>query len=96
MPDEPSERPLADAAYEEGALALFPLTMSPKEYAAREAVRWASFSFADYRFRDAALDAWIQRLGEIFRTPGLIEQLQERYLSPEEIAEQRRREAEDW
>jgi hypothetical protein len=46
---------------------MFPLEMSPEEYAARHSHTWLSFSFDEYRFANPDLDAWIQRLGDILR-----------------------------
>jgi hypothetical protein len=45
---------------------MFPLDVTPEEYAARHAHEWVCFSFDDYRFSDEQLDAWNQRLGDIF------------------------------
>ena len=61
-----ADRPAADRGYEEQARLLFPLDQSPEEYAARHAHEWGCFSFDEYRFSDERLDAWIQRLGDIF------------------------------
>ena len=80
-------RPRADLQRETLAAEMFPLDMSPDEYAARNAHLWGSFSFDDYRYRDSKLDAWIERLGDIlFRRTGApdLEELRARYLSTEE------------
>lgn len=53
------------------------------------------FSFDNYRFQYTALDAWIQRLGQILFTPGLVNQYQAQYLTPEKIAEQKARAEEE-
>lgn len=60
------DRPPADPGYEKQARLMFPLDLSPEEYAARHAHEWGCFSFDNYRFSDDRLDAWIQRLGDIF------------------------------
>lgn len=82
-------RPAAHAAYEDQARRMFPLDISPEEYAARHAHEWACFSFDDYRFSDERLDAWIQRLGDIlFRRNGApsVAELRRRLLTEEEQA----------
>jgi hypothetical protein len=70
------------------------LALSPEEYAARHAHEWGCFSFHLYKFRDEALGAWVRRVGEILFTDGEVERCRARLLSPEELAEVRRREAE--
>jgi hypothetical protein len=94
MEEENRERPLASPEHEQSALELFPLDKSPEEYAARQGHRWACFSFDNYRFRDEKLDAWVQRLGEIFITPGLREKCRQEILTPKEL-EQINRELEE-
>jgi len=59
LPPAPPDR-------ERDARELFPLDMSPEEYAARHRHEWLCFSFDDYRYADPELDRWIQRLGDIF------------------------------
>ncbi|HYM59457.1 MAG TPA: hypothetical protein VEZ11_01050, partial [Thermoanaerobaculia bacterium] len=74
---------------------LFPIAMSPDEYAARHAHQWYCFSFDDYRYSDPGLDRWVQRLGDIlFERDGApsIDELRARYLSEDErrqIADER-------
>lgn len=68
---------------------MFPLDLSPEEYAARHAHEWGSFSFDNYRFRDDRLDAWIQQLGDIFfqrNGAPSIDDLRRRFLSTDERA----------
>jgi hypothetical protein len=93
------DRPPADPAYEAQAKLLFPLDLTPEEYAARHAHEWASFSFDEHRFSDGRLDAWIQRLGDIFfqrnGAPSL-DELRHRFLSEEERAAITRREHEEF
>ncbi len=63
--------PLADPSREAHAIELFPLDMSPDEYAARHGHHWMTFSFDDYSYRNDDLSRWIQRLGNIlFRRNG--------------------------
>jgi hypothetical protein len=70
------------------------LQMPPEEYAARRAHHWACFALDRYRYQDPTLGAWVRRLGEIFSSEGELERCRRRYLSPEELAEVRREEAE--
>ena len=93
------DRPAADSAYEEQARRTFPIDQSPEEYAARHAHEWVSFSFDDYRFCDERLDAWIQRLGDIFfRRNGApsLHDLRRRFLTEEELAAVAQREGEEF
>ena len=72
------------------------LALSPEEYAARQAHNWGCFSFHLYRYRDAVLGAWIRRLGEIIFSEDEIERCRQRYLTPEELTDVRRRAAEEF
>jgi hypothetical protein len=85
--NESNERPLASPDYERNAHELFPLELTPEEYAARNGHGWMCFSFSSYQFRDKELDAWIQRLGEILFTPGLLDRCRHEILTPAEIEE---------
>jgi hypothetical protein len=69
------------------------LQMSPEEFAARHAHRWGCFSLHRHPYHDPALQAWVQRLGEILGTEGEVERCRVRFLTPEEHAEVRRQEA---
>lgn len=85
------DREPAAAMLEQDARDLFPFeSMSPEEYAARHGADWLCCSFPGYRFQDEKLDAWIQRLGEIFFTPGLLRHYQEELLTPDELERVRR------
>jgi hypothetical protein len=78
---------------------MFPLDLSPEEYAARHAHEWAAFSFDEYRYSDERLDAWIQRLGDIFfRRNGApsIHELRQCFLTEEERAAIAQREREEF
>jgi len=84
-----NELPMADPGREEMAREIFPLNISPEEYAARNAHGWLCFSFDDYRYSDPKLTQWIQRLGDVlFGRNGApsVEELRARLLTPEEIA----------
>jgi hypothetical protein len=70
------------------------LQMSPEEYAARHADLWGCFALHLHRYKDAALGAWIRRLGEILSSEEEIERCRQRFLSPADLAEVRRRETE--
>jgi hypothetical protein len=79
--------PAAEPSRERHALELFPLTISPEEYAARHGHEWLCFSFDDYRYSDPSLNIWIHRLGDILFRRGAAPSLSElrvRYLSPDE------------
>ena len=86
------DQPLAHPGREKQAKELFPVAeMSPEEYAARNGVDWAAFSFDHFAYRDSALDEWVQELGRIFSTPGRLAEVQERFLTPEELQRVRKR-----
>jgi hypothetical protein len=70
------------------------LRLSPEEYAARYIHLWGCFSFDRFAYRDPALGAWVHRLGELFRDSEEVERCRELFLTPEELAEVRRQEAE--
>ncbi len=70
------------------------LRMSPDEYAARNIHTWLLFSLDLHPYRDPALGAWVRRVGEVFKDPDERDRCRQRYLTPEEIAEVRRQEAE--
>jgi hypothetical protein len=86
-----SQLPLAPLDCEQLAMKIFPLGISPEEYAARYAADWFCFSFNRYSYRDRELDIWIQRLGEIFSNPKLLTQCQEEILTSEELSKFRQR-----
>lgn len=64
---------------------MFPLDMSPEEYAARYSADWFCFSFNRYRYRDPELCRWIQRLGEIFSSPKLLVKCKEELLLRQKV-----------
>jgi hypothetical protein len=70
------------------------LRMPAEEYVARHAHALGCFSFHLYRYRDAALGAWVRRVGEILSSEGEIERCRQRFLSPEELATVRAQQAE--
>src|SRR5438874_8072505 len=77
--------PLATPSRERDARALFPLEITPDEYAALHAHEWYCFSFDDVRYADPELDRWIQRLGDIlFKRNGApsVDDLRARYQNP--------------
>lgn len=81
-PDE--SLPLAPEQMEQRATEVFPVDMAPEEFAARDGYGWLGFTFADYSYRDKALQAWLYRVGEIVRTPALLEACQKKYLTEEQ------------
>ena len=72
------------------------LRMSPDEYAARNAQNILLFSADRYRYHDATLGAWVRRLGEIIRNTEELERCRRQFLTPEEYATVKRREAEEF
>jgi len=72
------------------------LQLSPEEYAARKAQLWDCFSFHQYSYRDPVLGAWLRRLGEILFDTGELEKWRQHFLTPKELAEVHRQEAEDF
>jgi hypothetical protein len=89
------EQQLIDEAEEQRLSQYFPVYMLPEEYAARRGAFILMFSLHQYRYRDPHLQAWLQRLGEILCTPGLVAQYQEQYLTPEELVEIRAMDEDD-
>jgi hypothetical protein len=96
METENYERPVASPQFEQIVHEQFPLDNSPEDYAARQGHRWACFSLDNYQFRDKKLDAWIQRLGQIFFTRGLIDQCRRELLTPQELEQVEREMAEEF
>jgi hypothetical protein len=90
------EKKLASLDYEQWARELFPLTLSPEEYAARESHNFMCFSFDEYCYRDKQLDQWIQRFAEILHTPGRCDRDRRQYLTPEEYEQVQRRMEEEF
>lgn len=86
MSTDQADRPLATEQLEQRVQAMFPIDMAPERFAAEDGYGWLGFIFGDYRYRNAELDAWIQRVGEILRTPQLLEQCRQQYLTEEERA----------
>jgi hypothetical protein len=70
------------------------LRLSPDEYVARHAHALGSFSFHLYRYSDPALGTWVRRVGELLAEDGGVERCQESFLSPKELADVRRQQAE--
>jgi hypothetical protein len=94
-----TNRPRAPLDYDAQARRMFPLDLSPEEYAARHAHQWGVFSFDEYRYSDERLDAWIQRFGDIFfRRNGApsIHEFRQRFLTEEERAAIAQREREEF
>jgi hypothetical protein len=76
--------PPAPEEMERRAMEIFPLDMDPEEFAAKDGYGWLGFTFADYAYRDKTLQAWLYRVGEIIRTPALLEACQKKYLTEAE------------
>lgn len=81
------ERPLADPAFVELALHLFPYReKSAEQWAARFAHTVGCSSFDQYRYPDPALGAWIDELHRLFASAAELERCRQAYLSPAEYA----------
>lgn len=72
------------------------LALSPEEYVARHSHHWALFSLHLYRYRDPVLGTWVRRLGEILFSEQEVERCRQQFLTPDELAEVRRKEREDF
>ena len=72
------------------------LALAPEEYIARHAHEWGCFSFHEYGYDDASLGAWVKRVGELLFADGEVERCRSQYLTPDELAAVRAREAEDF
>lgn len=83
MPESP-ERTLASEETEQRVKETFPIDVPPEEFAARDGYGWLDFPFARYRYRDAELDAWIQAVHAILRSPERLRACQAKYLTPAE------------
>lgn len=83
-PSSTQQRPLAPHELETRAKEIFPIEMSPEEFAGRDGEGWDPFPFAAYQYRDAALNAWIQQFAKILSTPGMVEVYQMKYLTSQE------------
>ncbi len=70
------------------------LRLTPEEYAARHAHEWACFSFHLYRYQDDELGTWVRRLGEVLFDQRELEDCRRRFLTPQELAAVKQREAE--
>ncbi len=79
------ERPMASEETEERVRDTFPLEQSPEEFAARDGYGWLDFPFARFRYRDEALDQWIQKVGQILRAPDQLRACQSKYLNAAEM-----------
>jgi hypothetical protein len=63
-----AERAPADAEREERAHTLFPFReLTPVEYADRYGAAMTGFTYDEYSYRDAELDAWLGELGRLLQ-----------------------------
>jgi hypothetical protein len=70
------------------------LLLSPEEYIARHAHLVGCFALHRFRYRDAELGAWVRRVGELFFSENDIDRCRALFLTPAELEEVQRREAE--
>ncbi len=83
--DKP-DRPLASPQAEQELREHFPFqTMSPEEYAARNAADIACFSLDRFRYADRELDSWIQRVAEFVSDWTLVNECRKKYLTADEM-----------
>src|SRR3569832_1309854 len=82
---ESVERPLASEETERRVVETFPIDMAPEEFAARDGYGWLDFPFARFRYRDPALDRWIQQVNEILREPEKLRECQSKYHTAAEL-----------
>ena len=80
-----AERPLASEETEYRVKETFPVDMHPEEFAARDGYGWLDFPFGLYRYRDPALDEWIQAVKDILHSPERLHECQAKYLSAAEM-----------
>ena len=83
-------REVAPDGYESWVHELFDFSIPPEEFAARHYHEFHQFSFSQYKYADPAIDAWIQRLGEIFFAPNnyeIVSQYRSWFLTEAEIRE---------
>ena len=79
-PDD--ELPVADPVREQTALRLFPIhAMSAAEWAARHGFELRWFNYHRFRYRDPALDRWLQDLGAVLAAPSALEAARRRHLT---------------
>ncbi len=79
-----------DREGDQEALHLFSETdrkLTPEEYAARHAHEWGCFALHFYRYRDQVLGTWVRRVGELFDHPEELDEARERLLTPQELNE---------
>ncbi len=88
-PDNPNERRLASEKVDENMRKRMAGGISPEEYAAKHGRNILVFSYGNYKFRDSEVETWTQRLAELLRNPGLMEDCEEKYLSGEELEKAR-------
>jgi hypothetical protein len=81
------DRPIADPTRIEIALQMFPYRdLSAEQNTARWSHTIGCSSFADYRYPDPALGAWIDEMHRLLVTPGEVERCRRVHLSPVECA----------
>ncbi len=59
---------------------------SAEEWSARHGRRTLVFGYDYDHFADPAMQEWVRRVGEIIRSDALLREMEERYLTPEEVA----------
>lgn len=72
------------------------LQLTPEEYVARHAHSLGAFSFHFYRFSDPGLGTWVRHVGELLSSEEEVQRCRGQFLSPDELAQVRQHEAEEW
>jgi len=85
MADDRHLLPLATAEMEAHVKEVFPIDITPEQFAAEDGAGWMEFTFHQYRFQDPELDSWIHAVGKIIADPQSLEEAQRQYLSPDEF-----------
>jgi hypothetical protein len=81
---ERKDKPAADPERERLAAAWKREGLSPEEWAARNAHTIGASSFDQYRYADAALDDWIERVHVILRSRSLLWHCRQQHLTQAE------------
>lgn len=71
--------PLASEEKEQQAQKLFDTRMSPEEFVGRYGDNWDGFSFAEFRFQNAALNEWIIAVHNLMNAPDMREQCRKQF-----------------
>ena len=85
MANERNHLPLATSEMEAHVKEVFPIHVTPEQFAAEDGAGWMEFTFHQYRFQDPELDSWIHAVGKIITDPQSLEEVQREYLSDDQF-----------